>query len=230
MVNNEQPLRQAVQFLKLPCLPHDIVDQEMRRLQKMRIKGEIGDTVLFVTHPEIVTIGPRARKEGVEIPSSYASAPVDRGGSITWHGEGQIICYPIIEWKKAGEENVAVVIRKLEEWIISALESLGINGRRDERMQGVWVGDNKVASIGLSFLHWTSRHGFTINYDTPLGRVEELSGCGLGQAITTSLSALGYEIGENDLHAALFSSTSSIDRDTSEIEHVADLASWMNNS
>ena len=215
MDNDEQPPRQAVQFLKLPCLPHNIVDQEMRRLQKMRIKGEIGDTVLFVTHPEIVTIGPRARKEGVEIPLSYASAPVDRGGSITWHGEGQIICYPIIEWKKAGEENVAVVIRKLEEWIISALEPLGVN---------------KVASIGLSFLHWTSRHGFTINYDTPLGRVEELSGCGLGQAITTSLSALGYEIGEDDLHAALFSSISSIDRDAGEIERVADLASWMNNS
>ena len=61
-------------------------------------------------------------------------------------------------------------------------------------MQGVWVGEHKICSIGLSFLRWTSRHGFTINVDTPPGRVENLSGCGLDSATTTSLARLGYHI------------------------------------
>ncbi len=219
-------MRKPIQFLKLPCMPHNEVDIEMRRLQKLRIKGEIGDIVLFVTHPEIVTIGPRSRKEGTVVPADYASAPVDRGGGLTWHGEGQIVCYPIIEWKIEGEANVAVVIRKLEAWIIAALQKLGISGRRDERMQGVWVGENKVASIGLSFLHWTSRHGFTINFQTPPGRVEELSGCGLGQAITTSLHALNYFVTEPQLHQALISTVSSIDRKAGEMSLCGDLALW----
>ena len=73
-------------------------------------------------------------------------------------------------------------------------------------MQGVWVGQHKICSIGLSFLRWTSRHGFTINVDTPLGRVENLSGCGLEAATTTSLARLGYNITKEEIIAKLLSS------------------------
>ena len=66
-------------------------------------------------------------------------------------------------------------------------------------MQGVWVGNNKICSIGLSFLRWTSRHGLTINYDTPKGRVEMVSGCGLGEDTTTSLAALGHHISKETI-------------------------------
>lgn len=171
---------------------HGIVDAEMRRLQKLRIATEIEDTIIFLEHPEVVTIGPRARKEGTTPPADYPTTSVDRGGGLTWHGPGQLVCYPVVEWKREGEANVARIINILETWIIAAFEKLGIEGRRDERMQGVWVGTHKVASIGLSFRHWISRHGFTINYDTPLGRVEGLSGCGLGSEVTTCLSRVGH--------------------------------------
>ena len=188
-----------------------IVDYEeaiglMKNLQKQRIEEEINDTMLILEHPEIVTVGPRARNDGISAPPGYKTFPVDRGGGLTWHGEGQIVCYPIFKWNLDGEDSVAAIISKIEDWVISSLTELDIPARRDERMQGVWVGQHKICSIGLSFLRWTSRHGFTINVDTPSGRVENLSGCGLGAATTTSLARLGFRTTKEEIISALFDS------------------------
>lgn len=182
----------------------------MSTLQQQRINDEIPDTILFLEHPEIVTVGPRARNDGIAPPSDYRSHPVDRGGGLTWHGPGQLVVYPIIHWNKDDEKSVADIITKIESWVIAALASLGIEGYRDERMQGVWVDNKKICSIGLSFLRWVSRHGFTINYDTPKGRVENLAGCGLDESTTTSLSALGYATSRENIETALRQSMSSI--------------------
>ena len=175
----------------------------MSTLQQQRIDEEIPDTILFLEHPEIVTVGPRARNDGITPPSDYPSHPVDRGGGLTWHGPGQLVVYPIIHWNKGDEKSVADIISKIESWVIASLETLGVTGYRDERMQGVWVDDKKICSIGLSFLRWVSRHGFTINYDTPRGRVENLAGCGLSESTTTSLKQLGYAIERTQLEHAL---------------------------
>ncbi|MCP2503832.1 MAG: lipoyl(octanoyl) transferase LipB [Candidatus Poseidoniaceae archaeon] len=175
----------------------------MKQLQKQRIDDEIPDTLLIMEHPEIVTVGPRARNDGILPPEDYATHPVDRGGGLTWHGPGQLVAYPIFKWDLEGEVSVAAIIQLLEEWIIKALAACNINGYRDERMQGVWVDNKKISSIGLSFLRWTSRHGFTINYSTPKGRVEMLAGCGLENDTTTSLAQLGYTMEREQLLVAL---------------------------
>jgi len=175
----------------------------MKALQKQRIDGEIPDTLLIMEHPEIVTIGPRARNDGIAPPEDYKTHSVDRGGGLTWHGPGQLVAYPIFKWDLEGEVSVAAIINLLEEWIIQALDMCGIKGSRDQRMQGVWVDGKKISSIGLSFLRWTSRHGFTINYDTPDERVELLAGCGLGSRTTTSLAKLGHNLEFEQLLAAL---------------------------
>ena len=182
----------------------------MSTLQQQRINEEIPDTILFLEHPEIVTIGPRARNDGIAPPSDYKSHPVDRGGGLTWHGPGQLVVYPIIHWNKDDERSVSDIISKIESWVIAGLETLGIVGYRDERMQGVWVNEKKICSIGLPFLRWVSRHGFTINYDTPNGRVENLAGCGLTEATTTSLSNLGTRVTRQQLEDALLQSISTI--------------------
>ena len=182
----------------------------MSALQQQRINEEIPDTILFLEHPEIVTVGPRARNDGIVPPSDYKSHPVDRGGGLTWHGPGQLVVYPIIHWNKDDERSVSDIISKIESWVIAGLEALAIVGYRDERMQGVWVDDKKICSIGLSFLRWVSRHGFTINYDTPDGRVENLAGCGLTEATTTSLSNLGTRVTRQQLEDALLQSISII--------------------
>jgi lipoate-protein ligase B len=178
----------------------------MSTLQQQRINEEVPDTILFLEHPEIVTVGPRARNDGITPPSDYKSHPVDRGGGLTWHGPGQLVVYPIIHWNKDDERSVSDIISKIESWVIAGLETLGIVGYRDERMQGVWVDEKKICSIGLSFLRWVSRHGFTINYDTPNGRVENLAGCGLTEATTTSLSSVGTRVTRQQLEEALLQS------------------------
>ncbi len=199
----------------LGVISHSNADELMRVMQSKRIDDEIEDTILVCQHEEIVTVGPRARNDGISPPRGYDTSSVDRGGGLTWHGPGQLVVYPIIKWDKDGESNVKAVIAILEEWVISALAQLGVEGRRDTRMQGVWVGENKICSIGLSFLRWTSRHGLTVNCDTPPGRVEMVSGCGLGQDTTTSLAALGYEITTEMVLNALISNAGCLSREIS---------------
>ena len=189
--------------IRLDVTPWEVTDALMRERQQERIRGEREDLIIFVEHPEVVTVGPRARSEGHAPPADYATASTDRGGGLTWHGPGQLVVYPVVHWDLDGEANVAAVIHRLEAWVILALAEVGIEGHRDERMQGVWVAGRKVCSIGLSFLRWVSRHGLTVNLDTPSGRVEALAGCGLQPDMTTSLRALGHHLERETLVDAL---------------------------
>ena len=193
----------GVEVLRLDVTPWEVTDASMREWQQERIRAERDDLLVFVEHPEVVTVGPRARNDGVSPPSDYPTASTDRGGGLTWHGPGQLVVYPIVLWDMEGEANVAAVIHRLEAWVIAALANLGIEGHRDDRMQGVWVDGRKVCSIGLSFLRWVSRHGLTVNIDTPAGRVEALAGCGLNPDMTTSLRALGHPIEREALVEAM---------------------------
>ena len=195
-------LRQ-VEVRRLGQVEYATAQQLMRELQNQRLNGDIGDTLLICSHPEIVTIGPGARRDGIIVPADYPTIDVDRGGGITWHGPGQLVVYPIFKWDLEEEANVKKIISKLEQWSIGALELLGIRANTDSRMQGVWVGGSKIGSVGLAFMRWVSRHGFTINYTTPKGRVETLDGCGLSAGTTTSLDRLGYEISGDELVQAL---------------------------
>lgn len=200
-------------YLKtIGLISHSDADELMRDMQSKRINDEIEDTILVCEHEEVVTVGPRARNDGIIPPEGYETSPVDRGGGLTWHGPGQLVVYPIIKWDLEGESNVKAVISILEEWVITSLKKLGIEGRRDERMQGVWVENNKICSIGLSFLRWTSRHGLTINYSTPAGRVEMVSGCGLDEDTTTSLKALGHHVSKQMVLDSLTSNIESLSR------------------
>lgn len=179
----------------LGLVPYEEAQALMRELQQQRIDDAIPDTLLILSHPEVVTVGPRARKDGIAPPADYPSVAVDRGGGLTWHGPGQVVVYPIVKWGgRQGEASVADIIHLIEGWVINALAAFDIHGVRDERMQGVWVDGRKICSIGLSFLRWVSRHGFSINLNTPEGRVEGLAGCGLAADTTTCLAQLGYNL------------------------------------
>ena len=180
---------------ELGIIPYEDAQVLMRELQQHRIDGQIPDTLLVLSHPEVVTVGPRARNDGILPPPDYETIGVDRGGGLTWHGPGQVVGYPIFKWgERNGEASVADIIHIIEGWLIDALSVFGVNGVRDERMQGVWVDGYKVCSIGLSFLRWVSRHGFSVNLNTPPGRVEGVAGCGLAADTTTSLAQLGYDV------------------------------------
>jgi len=179
---------------------HENVDRLMIELQEKRINNEIRDTLIFVEHSEIVTIGRRGMLDNIQAPDGFASSSVDRGGGLTWHGPGQLVGYPIFKWK---EESVRKVITTIEEWIIESLSNFGIDGNRDEKMQGVWFEGRKIASIGLAFSKWVSRHGFDINLDTPEGRIESVEGCGLPVGKHTSLSRFGCNISVKEMQDML---------------------------
>lgn len=196
---------QTTDIQKFDVVEYNDAVEMMSALQMQRINEEIPDTLLILEHPEIVTVGPRARSDGISPPEDYATQAVDRGGGLTWHGPGQLVVYPIIHWNQEDEKSVAAIIHKLEAWVIESLSVLGIEGYRDDRMQGVWVKGKKICSIGLSFLRWVSRHGLTINYNTPTGRVENLAGCGLDESTTTSLHRLEHSVSRQDLEDALLS-------------------------
>ena len=195
-------------------ISHEEADELMRDLQAKRIADSIEDTLLICEHTEIVTIGPRAKNDGIKPPADYNTRYVDRGGGLTWHGPGQVVFYPVFKWDMDNESNVKSIINMIEEIVIRTFKEMNIEARRDERMQGVWIGEHKVCSIGLSFLRWTSRHGFTINYDTPPGRVEMVSGCGLGSQTTTSLSALGIKVTRESLVKGITHNLNYISRQT----------------
>ncbi len=186
--------KRGVKIIHLNEMPYQDALELMKELQKQRIDDQIPDTLLILSHPEIVTVGPRATNDGITAPDGYPTHPVDRGGGLTWHGPGQLVGYPIFKWDLENENSVAAIISIIEQWIIDTLKSLGIESVRDDRMQGVWVSNKKICSIGLSFLRWVSRHGFSVNINTPLGRVEGLAGCGLENDTTTSLARLGHQI------------------------------------
>jgi len=181
---------------------HQGIDSLMIELQEKRINNEIRDTLIFVEHPEIVTVGRRGMLDGLTAPKNFPSSQVDRGGGLTWHGPGQLVGYPLFQWK---EESVRKVITTIEEWIIQSLSDFGVTGVRDQSMQGVWFKGHKVASIGLAFSKWVSRHGFDINLDTPEGRIESVEGCGLPLGKHTSLAKFGYSISIKEMQNALLS-------------------------
>tara|TARA_B110000495_G_C23007675_1_gene595568 strand:+ start:1080 stop:1769 length:690 start_codon:yes stop_codon:yes gene_type:complete len=180
-----------IRVLRAGIIEHSVVSEVMRKMQQQRINEEIIDTVILVEHPEIVTIGAKAIREGVVIDKNYRTSNVDRGGGITWHGPGQLVLYPIIKWG-IGEQNIREIIGKFEKLVIMALHECGVEGYRDPAMMGVWVDGKKICSIGLAFLHWVSRHGLAINYATPGDRIESLFCCGMDKGVTTSLEKLGH--------------------------------------
>ena len=185
-----------IQVLRAGIVEHSVISDVMRVMQQKRINDEIIDSIIFVEHPEIVTIGPKAIRNGVVVSDDYNQSIVDRGGGITWHGSGQLVAYPIIKWTPE-EQSIRGIINKMEQLVIKTLEDLGINGYTDSTMMGVWVDQKKICSIGLAFLHWVSRHGLALNYATPGERIENLACCGMDLGVTTSLDKLGYKTDSN---------------------------------
>ena len=179
-----------LRILRAGVVEYHIMAEAMKEMQQQRIEDKIPDTVIMVEHPEVVTVGPKAVRDGVVV-QGYPTSLTDRGGGITWHGPGQLVAYPIIKWA-IEEQNIREIIGRLEDWSISALAECGVTAYKDSSMQGAWVDGHKVCSIGLSFLHWVSRHGMSINIHTPGTRVEDLEGCGMRAGVHSSLSQLGY--------------------------------------
>jgi lipoyl(octanoyl) transferase len=166
-----------------------------RRFVRKRKSKEVADSLLFVEYPHTITLGRGGKVEHLlaaasELESKSVSyCETDRGGDITYHGPGQMIVYPILDLKGL-RRDIDWYLRSLEQCIIETLTDFGIHSERVAGATGVWVGDEKIAAIGVRTSQWVTSHGIALNVDTDLGYFDLIVPCGLRSRGVTSLSRL----------------------------------------
>jgi lipoate-protein ligase B len=164
-------------------------------LVRARAAGEIGDTLLLLEHPPVLTAGRASRPDSIRVdPATLARhglelVPVTRGGDVTWHGPGQLIGYPICELNAHGRD-LHRFLRRLERAIQATLGRWGIDGKPSPGRTGVWVGERKIASIGIAVRQWVSYHGVALNVRPSLEHFELIHPCGLRGVRMTSMADL----------------------------------------
>lgn len=166
-------------------------------LVSQRREGKIGDTVLFLEHSPVYTIG-RTRDQSSLRDTSHLPHPVveiNRGGQGTYHGPGQLVGYAILDLNER-EKDLHAHLRNLEEAIILALAQVGVIAQRREGLTGVWVEDRKIASLGVGVRSWVTLHGFALNVEkTCLPPFQLITPCGIdGVSMTCAENEAGKPI------------------------------------
>lgn len=150
------------------------------------------DAFLCVEHPPVFTLGRRGNREHLGVVESFlrerniAVVPIERGGEITYHGPGQLVLYPIIDLRQA-RLGVSDYVRLLEELMLRLASNFGVQASRDARNRGIWVGNNKLGSIGIAIRHGIAFHGMALNVDLDLEPFSWINPCGLRDVGMTSL-------------------------------------------
>lgn len=172
-----------------------------QRLVEERRSGTVGDTLLLLEHPPVITRGVRARSSMANIKVSaeeldrqgVSLVEAGRGGDVTYHGPGQLIGYPILDLRP-DRCDVHRYVRDLEQALIHAVGRLGVTAGRIPGLSGVWVGApgrlEKIAAIGVRISRWITSHGFALNVSTDLRHFELIVPCGITDRGVTSLEQL----------------------------------------
>jgi lipoate-protein ligase B len=155
-----------------------------------RQRGEGRDTLILVEHPHVYTLG-RAQKAKANVlaPGEVPVVEIERGGDVTYHGPGQLVAYPICALAE-GERDLHRFLRNLEEAILRTLAALSVDAERRPGATGVWVGDRKIASIGIACRRWVTFHGLALNVSTDLSYFARIRPCGFASDVMTSISVL----------------------------------------
>ena len=180
-----------------------------------RRAGRIGDTLLLLEHPPVITLGVKTRQGPKHILASEDELArqgvtvheTGRGGDVTYHGPGQLVAYPIFDLKP-DRCDVHKYVRDLEEVLIVALRTFGIEGKRVNGLSGVWVGEpdreRKIAAIGVRISRWITSHGFALNIATNLQHFQLIVPCGIaGRGVTSMEVELGRAVSMADVEAAV---------------------------
>ncbi|GIW09018.1 MAG: octanoyltransferase [Dehalococcoidia bacterium] len=181
-------------------LDFDAAWELQRELVAARQAGRVGDSVLLVEHPPTITLGRGARREHLLHPEEelarrgIALRAIDRGGDITYHGPGQLVGYPIIDLTPRGRD-LHRYLRDLEAILIATLAAFDIHGERIPGLTGVWVGQNKIAAIGIKVSRWVTSNGFALNVGSDLSGFQLIIPCGIrGRGVTSLSRELGREV------------------------------------
>jgi lipoyl(octanoyl) transferase len=155
-------------------------------------EGSLPDTVILVEHPPVVTLGRRTEAAELHIPTEAEIEVVetDRGGKSTYHGPGQLVCYPIFDLTRHGQD-VKKYCRDLEEALIRTMAPFGIEATRIDGLTGIWLErpPRKIASIGIHISKWVTTHGYALNVDlNPAPFTEWITACGIEDALFTTMA------------------------------------------
>ncbi len=159
-------------------------------------QGNVSDALFFVEHPHILTLGRGADRanilweERIREERGVSVFETGRGGEVTYHGPGQLVGYPIINLSP-DRCDLHRYVRDLEEVLIRSLDDFGISTRRNPGKTGVWVGNEKIASIGVRVSKWVTSHGFAVNVSTDLSYFSSIHPCGIEACSMTSIEAQG---------------------------------------
>ncbi len=207
----DQPIRDIstpLEVYNLGTVEYVEMWDRQAELAAQRADGLINDQLLFLEHPNTYTAGKRTQPEDRPT-NGLPVMDVDRGGRITWHGPGQLVCYPII--KLAEPVDVVDYVRRVEEAIIQVVRDLGLHdaGRVDGR-SGVWIPGNdtrperKVGALGIRVTRGVTMHGLALNCNNTLEFYQHIVPCGIADAGVTTLSAeLGRDVDTHDMIAPL---------------------------
>ena len=196
-------------LIELGRMPYLEAWELQRSLAAAVAQGEIPDTVVLLEHPPVITLGRRADESELHIPEGAEVEVVetDRGGKSTYHGPGQLVCYPIFDLTRHGQD-VKRYCRDLEEALIRTIGAVGVVATRIEGLTGIWLAapPRKIASIGVHISKWVTTHGYALNVDLdPAPFTEWITACGLEDtAFTTLARELGRPISVDEVrpHAA----------------------------
>jgi len=183
--------------------PYQAALEWQRRMVRYRYNGTLRDTLLYLEHPHVITVGRDHSHENLLQTAPSEVHQINRGGGVTYHGPGQLMVYPIFDLGRRGKD-LRHFVSDLEEGIIQVLFSYGLPGARKPGYTGVWVAERKIASVGIAVTQWISYHGAAINLTTDLERFKAINPCGLPPEIMTSTSKeLGQDIGLEEFASRL---------------------------
>jgi lipoyl(octanoyl) transferase len=195
---------------RLGVVPYADALTLQRALVEERRQGRVGDLLLLVEHPPVLTLGVRGdggRSHILAAPEVLAARGIEvfeagRGGDITYHGPGQIVGYPILDLRP-DRCDVHRYVRDLEEVLVRVAGSFGIGAARVPGQTGVWVGGEKLAAIGVRISRWITSHGFALNVTNDLSPFELIVPCGIRDKGVTSLTRLGCEARHAEVEQAI---------------------------
>lgn len=163
----------------------------MERRASAIARGEAPECVWLLEHPPLYTAGISADPAELIAPDRFPVFKTGRGGRFTYHGPGQRVAYVMLDLSRRGRD-VRAFVQALENWMITALDALGVSGERHDEQIGVFVDDAKIASIGVRVRHWVTMHGVSLNVAPDLEHFSGILPCGLSSPVT-SLAALSAE-------------------------------------
>jgi lipoyl(octanoyl) transferase len=189
----------SFRVLDLGVMPFAECTARQREILEEVLEGG-PDTLIFVEHPPVFTLGASFHEENLLLPVSEYEArgfevePTDRGGDVTFHGPNQLVIYPIFNVALHGRD-LHKWLRDLEETMLLTLSSFGLEGRRFPPNTGAWVGDKKIAAIGIKVRRWVSMHGIALNCNNDLSPFDLIVPCGIvGYGVTSLTKELGREV------------------------------------